>query len=94
MPDEPADGDESSTKVVLRLPLSGERVQRNFLKTDRLQMLYDFIDHLQNEDKCKFDGVESYTDRYQIVQIRPRVVYADKEKTLEELGLWPKGPVL
>lgn len=69
-------------------------MQRRFLKTDKVQLLYDYIDQLQNEEKCQFDGVESYTDQYQVLQIRPRVVYANKGQTLEEAGLWPRGAML
>ena len=67
MPEEPAGDNADATKIILRMPTSGERVERRFLKGDKLQLIYDFIDHLQNEDKCKFDGVESYTDQYEIL---------------------------
>lgn len=94
MPDEPEQGNPDATNIGFRMPLSGERVQRRFLKTDKIQLLYDFIDDLQNQDKCKFDGVESYTDQYHLFQIRPKVVYENKEQTLQEAGLWPRGPIL
>lgn len=79
MPEEPGEKEADATRIVFRMPMSGERIQRRFLKTDKLQIMYDFIDHLQNEEKCKFDGVESYTDEYHILQIRPKVVYDNKE---------------
>ena len=94
LPEEPAQDDPDSTNIVFRMPHSGERLQRRFLKTDKIQILYDFIDDLQNKDKCKFDGVDCYTDQYHLFQIRPKVVYEDKQQTLEEASLWPRGPVL
>jgi len=30
--------------------------------------MYDFIDHLQNENKCKFeDGIDNFVENYQII---------------------------
>lgn len=46
MPDEPEQGNPDATNIGFRMPLSGERVQRRFLKTDKIQLLYDFIDDL------------------------------------------------
>tara|TARA_B110000977_G_C10701907_1_gene347716 strand:+ start:411 stop:515 length:105 start_codon:yes stop_codon:yes gene_type:complete len=34
------------------MPLSGERITRMFAKGDKVQVIYDFVDHLQNEEKC------------------------------------------
>ena len=48
MPEEPAQGDADATNIGFRMPLSGERLQRRFLKTDKIQLLYDYIDDLQN----------------------------------------------
>lgn len=67
LPEEPAADNADSTKIVFRMPLSGERIERRFLKEDKISLIYDFVDHLQNEEKCKFDGVESYTDQYEIL---------------------------
>jgi hypothetical protein len=46
LPEEPTAGAEGSLEIILRMPESGERVSRRFLKEDRLQVLYDFVDHL------------------------------------------------
>ena len=57
--------------------------------------MYDFVDHLQNENKCKFeDGISSYTDQYQIMQNMPRKIYDDKNLTFEDAGLYPRGAIL
>jgi|TARA_B110000305_G_C19102963_1_gene476123 hypothetical protein len=46
LPEEPASDNGDSTNIGFRMPLSGERVQRRFLKTDKIQLLYDYIDDL------------------------------------------------
>ena len=46
---------------MLRLPGSGERVQRRFLKGEKIQKLYDFVDSLGPE-KLQFEhGGAGYT---------------------------------
>lgn len=76
------------------MPTTGERIRRRFLKTDALSSVYDFIDHLQNEGKCQFEGVEKYTSKYQIIQSMPRKVYVDRKANLESLGFFPRGAML
>jgi hypothetical protein len=46
LPEEPAEKDPLACHIVLRLPGSGERVNRRFLKTDTVQIIYDFVDSL------------------------------------------------
>ena len=38
--------DPEACHIVFRLPGNGERVNRRFLKTDKVQILYDYIDSL------------------------------------------------
>ena len=64
LPDEPTTDNADSLELILRMPDSGQRVSRRFLKSDRIQIVYDFIDHLQNEGQCKFEGIEGYTNEY------------------------------
>lgn len=52
LPEEPTPDNEDSLELVLRMPSNGERVKRRFLKSDAIELVYDFIDHLQNEGKC------------------------------------------
>mmetsp|Transcript_2569 Transcript_2569/g.3968 ORF Transcript_2569/g.3968 Transcript_2569/m.3968 type:complete len:90 (+) Transcript_2569:354-623(+) len=76
----------------MRMPVTGERVKRRFLRSHTIKVLYDFVDYLQKEGQCHFEGFENkYTDQYQVLQTFPRRVYEDKEKSLEEAGLWPRG---
>ena len=94
LPEEPTAEHVDATRLIFRMPLTGERIQRYFLKTDSIQTLYDFVDHLQYNQKCKFEGVEDWTDDYTLVQSMPRKMFADKDKTIEETGLFPKGAIL
>lgn len=45
MPDEPAKGDDGALELVFRLP-SGTRINRMFLKDDKIGLLYNFINVL------------------------------------------------
>lgn len=36
--------------IVFRKPVGNERIQRRFLKDDKIERLYDFIDTLPQED--------------------------------------------
>lgn len=76
------------------MPLSGERIRRRFLKDDTIQTIYDFIDTLQDQEKCQFEGIDGYTDKYQVMQTRPRVIYNEKDKSLESVGFHPRGAML
>ena len=94
LPEEPSKDNSDSLEIVLRLPDTGKRVPRRFLKSDTLSLVYDFVDHLQNEQECTFDGIDGYTAKYQLVTNMPRKVYTDRAKTLEELGFFPRGGMM
>ena len=42
--EEPAESDDAKVLIVFRKPTGNERMQRRFLKTDKIARLYDFID--------------------------------------------------
>jgi hypothetical protein len=95
MPTEPSADNEASLELIFRMPLSGERIRRRFLKEDTISLLYDFIDDLQNQGKCKFDeDGDTFCTDYQIIQSMPRKVYSDKDATLESVGFFPRGAML
>ena len=52
LPEEPTSDNTDSLELVFRLPVSGDKIKRRFLKTDDIALLYDFIDDLHNKDKC------------------------------------------
>lgn len=80
--------------MIFRLPITGQRIERHFLKSDLIATLYDFVDHLQYENRCRFEGVEDWTDDYVLVRMMPRKKFDDKSLTLQEAGLFPRGAVI
>lgn len=44
LPEEPLADNSDSLEIILRMPVSGERIKRRFLKSDALKLIYDFID--------------------------------------------------
>ena len=86
MPQEPVEGDKDASSIVFRLPVSGERISRRFLKSEKVGTLYDFIDSLG--EKVQFEHTEG---EYVIMQSMPRKLFVEKEKTLAEEGLFPRA---
>eukprot|EP00347_Sterkiella_histriomuscorum_P016338 403353573 len=86
LPEEPAQDDPEACHLVLRLPGSGERVNRRFLKSQKIQVLYDFVESLG--EQLQF---ESHHGQFTIFQSMPRKEYTNLEKTLGEEGLFPRA---
>ncbi|KAF3441276.1 hypothetical protein FNV43_RR15189 [Rhamnella rubrinervis] len=85
LPCQPASDDENAVTVLVRMP-NGSRLGRRFLKSDKLQLLLDFID---------IDGtVKSGT--YRVVRSYPRRAFGvdDSLSSLSELGLTNKQEAL
>lgn len=55
LPQEPEKDDPNSINLNFRLPISGERVSRRFLRDDEVEILYKFIDHLTQNGQCLFE---------------------------------------
>ncbi|KAL7165289.1 hypothetical protein ACSBR2_041058 [Camellia fascicularis] len=85
LPQEPTSDDESAVTLLVRMP-DGSRRGRRFLKSDKLQSLFDFIDVGR--------GVKPGT--YRLVRPYPRRAFGDGEcaATLKELGLTSKQEAL
>ncbi|XP_057976888.1 plant UBX domain-containing protein 8 [Malania oleifera] len=85
LPEEPALDDENSVTLLVRMP-NGSRRGRRFLKSDKLQSLFDFIDVGK--------GVKPGT--YRLVRPYPRRAFSDAEcaSSLNELGLTSKQEAL
>ncbi|KAK8685042.1 hypothetical protein V6N13_041053 [Hibiscus sabdariffa] len=85
LPQEPSANEENAVNLLVRMP-DGSRRGRLFLKSDRLQSLYDFIDIGR--------GVKPGT--YRLVRPYPRRAFGDEESslTLNELGLTNKQEAL
>lgn len=94
MPEEPAKGSEDSLEIVFRLP-NGKRNNRIFMKTDKIALLYNYINYLQVKKQCQIDeeddddtddlenDLTNYSDKYQIIQTMPRKIFDDKEIALD-----------
>ncbi|KAF5734471.1 putative ara4-interacting protein [Tripterygium wilfordii] len=85
LPPEPLLEDENAVTLLVRMP-DGSRHGRRFLKSDKLQALFDFIDIGR--------GVKPGT--YRLVRPYPRRAFSDGESglTLNELGLTSKQEAL
>ena len=53
--DAPALDDPDSCEIVFKLPGSGERINRCFLKTDKAETLYKYIEYLYLKGDCSFE---------------------------------------
>ena len=84
LPDEPAEDEEGVTTVQFRMP-HGSEVQRRFRKTDTIGLLYDYIYSLGAEP-----GFESSSGDFVIIQNFPKKIFDDRDRTLEEEGLYPR----
>ncbi|CAK9173073.1 unnamed protein product [Ilex paraguariensis] len=85
LPQEPTTNDENAITLLVRMP-DGSRRGRRFLKSEKLQYLFDFIDVGR--------GVKPGT--YRLVRPYPRRAFSDGESalTLNELGLTSKQEAL
>ncbi|PON46235.1 UBX domain-containing protein [Trema orientale] len=85
LPQEPAPDDENAVTLLVRMP-DGSRRGRRFLKSDKLQSLFDFIDI----------GRVVKPGSYRLVRPYPRRAFEDGESalTLNELGLTSKQEAL
>lgn len=85
LPREPSSDDENAVNLLVRMP-DGSRRGRRFVKTDRLQYLFDFIDV----------GRVVKPGTYRLVRPYPRRAFSDGESalTLNELGLTSKQEAL
>ncbi|KAH0643214.1 hypothetical protein KY290_035459 [Solanum tuberosum] len=85
LPQEPKADNENAVNLVVRMP-DGSRRGRRFLKSDRLQCLFDYIDV----------GRVIMPGTYRLVRPYPRRAFSDGESTLslDELGLNSKQEAL
>ncbi|XP_060207135.1 plant UBX domain-containing protein 8 isoform X2 [Lycium barbarum] len=85
LPQEPTADNENAVNLVVRMP-DGSRRGRRFLKSDRLQSLFDYIDV----------GRVIKPGTYRLVRPYPRRAFSDGESTLslDDLGLTSKQEAL
>jgi len=88
LPEEPEDSNPNKSIIVFRYPDGEKNAERKFLKTDKIQILYDFVETLGREIYT-----EEYLNNFVLIQTFPYKKYEDKEKTLEEEGLFPNSVI-
>ena len=64
LPDEPHPTDPNSVELIFRLPVSGSKVKRRFLRQDKVEVLYAYIDYLNSAGECSFEA-ESQSNLHQ-----------------------------
>ena len=86
LPSEPDDSNPDKTTILFRYPNGSSNIERKFLKNDKISLLYDFVDTL---------GRDIYTEdnyyKFELIQTFPFKRYNNKDKTLEEEGLFPNA---
>ena len=87
LPEEPSDDDPNKCTIMLRFPDGEKTVQRKFLKTDKISLLYTYV---------KSFGREIYSDQneknFSLVQPFPFKNFNDsQESTLEKEGMFPNA---
>jgi len=86
IPPEPDDNNPDKCIIIFRLP-DGKNIERKFLKTDKISLLYDYIRSLGKDIYTE----EEYQD-FSILQTFPFKNFEDKlNMTLEEEGLFPNS---
>ena len=87
IPPEPEDDNPDKCIIIFRLPDGEKNIQRKFLKTEKIAILYDYI---------KSFGKEIYSEEvynnFSIIQTFPFKNFENKlNNTLEEEGLFPNA---
>ena len=87
LPEEPSDDDPNKCIIMFRFPDGEKTVQRKFLKTEKISMLYLYVKSL---------GREIYSEKneknFSLVQPFPFKNYNElQDKTLEEEGMFPNA---
>ena len=87
VPPEPDDDNPDKCIIIFRLPDGEKNLQRKFLKTDKIAVLYNYIKSLGKEIYSE----EQYNN-FSIIQTFPFKNFEDKlNNTLEEEGLFPNS---
>ena len=85
LPEEPKEDNPDAVTVQFRMPDGSQTIQRRFLKTDKIQLLYDYVHSLGAEEE--FDHLAA---NFTILQNFPKKIFEDMGNTLEAEGLFPR----
>jgi hypothetical protein len=84
LPEEPEKDNPNSCYIIFRYPDGSRRAERRFLKTEKLEVLYDFVDSLGAD-------IFEESDKYDLIQPFPLKIYSEKQNTLEQEKLFPNA---
>ena len=87
LPDEPSDDDPNKCIIMFRFPDGEKTVQRKFLKTDKISLLYIYVKSLGREIYS-----EKNENNFSLVQPFPFKNYNElQDNTLEQEGMFPNS---
>jgi hypothetical protein len=69
--------------------VDGKRIQRKFLKTEKLQIVFDWV-FLESNQTVNLN----HSHKFRLMSTLPKKEYTDPSKTLEELGLSPSATLV
>jgi hypothetical protein len=84
LPPEPSEDNKEASKIMFRYPHTEQRVERRFMKTDKISSLYDFVCTLGTE-------IFEESGEFELITPFPFKIYSNKDKTLVEEGLFPNA---
>ena len=86
LPPEPDDSNPNKCIIVFRYPDGSKNVEKKFLKNEKIQILYNYIESLGREIYT-----ETYINKFILIQTFPFKYLENKDKTLEEEDLFPNA---
>ncbi|KAJ3298243.1 hypothetical protein HK104_010951 [Borealophlyctis nickersoniae] len=86
LPPEPEASETDLAKLSIRFP-NGERRVRRFRATDKIQLLYDYV---ESSDLSPLDLEAEFV----VVNTYPRKMYTDLSITIQEAGLMPSASII
>ena len=87
LPPEPDESNPDVCTIILRYPDGVKTMERRFLKTDKINTLFYFV----NSKGMEVFSERAYNDFELIFGIPPKNLDNSKDKTLEEEGMFPNG---
>jgi hypothetical protein len=69
--------------------VDGKRIQRKFLKSEKLQTVFDWV-VLETNQTVNLN----HSHKFKLMSTLPKKEYTDPSKTLEELGLYPSATLI
>lgn len=91
IPDEPEEGNGDACTLQIRNADGSQTLQRRFLKGEKMELVKHFI--LTLGEEAGFENEDTSVDDFDIAGGFPPKPFTDLNKTLDELGLFPRAKV-